>query len=78
MSPAHVGVLIPEITNQQMRITYNANGTQLYIGYNDKGKSETTDRDWLLNYLEYDAKKRIIKRTIAYDSWDNRATASYS
>jgi len=59
-------------------IEYNTSGTQKYIGYNDRGKSETTDTDWLLHFLEYDATKRIIKRTIAYDSWDNRSTASYA
>lgn len=64
-------------SNQQMRIEYNSNGTQKYIGYNDRGKSESSD-DWLLHFLEYDGTNRIIKRTIAYDSWDNRASATYT
>ena len=65
-------------TNQQLRIEYNSDSTQKYIGTNDQGKDETTDEDWLLHYLEYDSKRRIIKRTIAYDSWTNRLTADYT
>ena len=64
-------------SNMQMRITYGSNGKAEYIGYNDKGVAEATI-GWLLQKLEYDANKRVTSRTIAYDSWDNRASASYS
>lgn len=64
-------------TNMQLRISYTAGGLEEYIGYAPKGLAEE-DASWLLHHLEYDGSDRLIKRTIAYDTWTNRAAASYS
>ena len=64
-------------SDMQIRVAYGSNQEAEYVGYNDRGVAESTER-WLLYYLEYDSSQRLVKRTIAYDSWDNRATASYS
>jgi len=64
-------------SNMQMRIAYGSNNKAEYIGYNDRGVATSTS-GWLLQKLEYDASKRVTTRTIAYDSWDIRASATYA
>ena len=63
-------------SNQQMRVTYGSNGEPEYIGFGAKGLSESSD-GWLLYYMQYDGSNRVISRKISYNSWDNRATATY-
>lgn len=63
-------------SNLQMRIEYGANGKSKYAGYAPRGVGEDTE-GWLIQYFEYDGSNRIVKRTIGYDSWDNRDGASY-
>lgn len=60
----------------QQRFAYNADLTVLYAGYNAKGKA-SSDTDWLLHKFTYDGNKQVTLRQSSYDSWDNRATASY-
>ena len=64
-------------SNLQLRRSYNDNSTVQYIGYAVKGLAEGTD-GWLLQYLEYDDNRRLIKRTIAYGNWTNKTEESYS
>lgn len=71
---AHRYMLIE--SNQQMRVEYNADNTTKYRGFAPRGLAEGTT-GWLIQYLEYTDRK-VVKRTIAYDSWGNRATATYS
>ena len=66
------------LSHKQQRAAYNASGQQEYVGEAQKGLAESAT-GWLLHKLEYNASGQYIKRTIAYDSWDNHATtASYS
>lgn len=64
-------------SNMQIRVAYGSNQEAEYVGYNDRGVAESTD-GWLLYYIEYDSSQRVVKRTIAYDSWDNRESADYA
>lgn len=62
-------------SNLQMRVEYTS-GQPLYTGYAPKGVASSTG-GWLLQKFTYSS-GQVTLRQIAYDSWDNRATASYS
>jgi hypothetical protein len=74
---AHRSTEIP--SNLQARVDYDVrtDGQAVYMGWTARGLAENLD-GWLLHKLEYDAGGMYIKRTIAYDSWANRASASYA
>ena len=67
-------------SNLKMEIEYGTSGNNnkkaKYIGYAPRGTATSAD-GWLLHFLEYNSSKQVIRRTIAFDSWDNRAAASY-
>ena len=65
------------LSHKQQRVEYNANGQSEYVGEAAKGISESA-ASWLLHKLEYNVTGQFVKRTIAYDSWDNYLTADYS
>ena len=64
-------------SNLQKRLDYGArtDDNAVYIGFAARGLAEGTN-GWLLYYLEYDASVRLVKLTIAYDSWNNHATTA--
>ena len=65
-------------SNLQMRIAYDASNRPQYYGYAERGLAEAST-NWLLQKLVYDSTSaRVISRTIAYDSWNNRTTATYA
>lgn len=66
-------------TNMQMRADYGAatDGLPTYMGYAPKGHA-TSASGWLLQKFTYDANRQCTLRQIAYDTWDNRAGASFS
>lgn len=66
-------------SNMQMRADYNSetDGQPLYLGYGAKGLASATT-GWLLQKFTYDSSRQCTLRQIAYDSWDNRASAVYS
>ena len=64
-------------SNLQARWAYDSNSMVEYAGYAAKGVSESTN-GWLLQKFTYNATLLATKREIAYDSWDNYASASYS
>lgn len=66
-------------SNMQVRADYNGqtDSQPAYSGWAPKGLSESST-GWLLHKNEYDANRQFTKRTVAYDSWDNHLTASYS
>jgi len=68
---------IPYPSNLQEYYVYNADGTLKYAGYAVKGLA-TSATGWLLLYYQYDANLRVTSKTVAYNSWDNRATATYT
>lgn len=63
-------------SNLQMRVAYNASNQEEYIGYAGRGVASSESK-WLLQKLTYTS-GLITLRQIAYDSWDNRATATYA
>ena len=68
-------------SNQQMQIDYNSqtDGLPLYMGFAPRSLSTST-AGWLLQKFTYDSNspRQCLTRTIAYDSWANRATATYA
>lgn len=64
-------------SNQQGRWDYGAGTVVLYAGYAPKGLA-TSVASWLLQKFTYDGNNNVTLRQIAYDSWDNRASTSYS
>jgi hypothetical protein len=72
-------VRITEISsNQQMRAAYSStDGLPDYTGNAPKGLASSST-GWLLKKFTYDANRQCTLIQIAYDSWDNRASASYS
>jgi hypothetical protein len=64
-------------SNMQKRLDYDVrtDDNAVYIGAAPRGLAESAD-GWLLYYLEYDASDRLVKLTVAYDSWDNHATTA--
>lgn len=64
-------------SNLQARYTYNADNTVLYAGYAVRGLAASAT-GWLLQKFTYNASKRVTLRQIAYNSWDNRASATYA
>ena len=67
--------------NTQMQIDYNSqtDGQPLYVGFAIRGLS-TSSTGWMIQKFTYDANspRQCLTRTIAYDSWANRATATYA
>ena len=68
-------------SNLQMKIDYNFPArTQKTVGYAPKGLA-VGSTGWLLQRLNYSLASfpsMLSERLIAYDSWNNRDTASYS
>jgi len=60
----------------QQRFAYNADLTILYAGYGAKGLAASST-GWLLHKFTYDANQQVTLRQSAFDSWDNRASATY-
>jgi hypothetical protein len=71
---AHRHVEIP--SNLQAQWVYDGNGNCTYAGYAPKGLA-TNQTGWLLHKFTISS-GLTTARQIAYDSWDNYATASYS
>jgi hypothetical protein len=49
----------------------------VYVGFNFRGAA-TSDTNWVLQKLTYDASSRVTIVQIAIDSWDNHASATYT
>jgi len=60
-----------------MRVEYNGDGTTLYAGYGARGLASSDD-GWLIQKFTYNGSLQVTLRQIAYDTWDNRAAASYA
>lgn len=59
------------------RIAYNAQNLPEYIGEAPMG-SLSSDSRWTLNRITYDVNNLQTLTEVAFDSWDNRVTATYS
>lgn len=64
-------------TNQQGMFDYVGGTVVIYAGYAPRGLAVGT-AGWLLQKFTYDGNNNVTQRQIAYDSYDNRATASYA
>lgn len=75
---AHRYTEIP--SNLQMRVDYNTNKTTRYEGFAPRGLSTATS-GWMIHQFLYSLASfpnQVSSRVIAYDSWDNRGSASYA
>jgi len=63
-------------SNMQGRWVYDGSNNCIYAAYAPKGLAESA-QGWLLQKFEY-TDSNCTKRTIAYDSFSNYLTASYS
>jgi len=63
--------------NMQERFDYSgrSDGQPVYIGYGEKGIATTGT--WILFKYTYDGNGFITLKQVAYDSWDDRTTATY-
>lgn len=52
-------------------------GNPIYVGFAPRG-TPTSDLSWTIYYFVYDGNAQMTSRTTAYDSWDNRVTATYN
>lgn len=65
-------------SNMQLRGDYSStDGLPDYLGFAARGIATSTT-GWLLQKFTYDANRQCTLRQIAYDSWDNRTTATYA
>lgn len=68
--------------NIQMQVDYVArtDGQPVYVGYAIRGLA-TSLTGWMIQkytYTTISGSDYVATRTIAYDAWDNRATATYA
>ena len=61
----------------QIRIEYDANDMELYLAYGARGLS-TSDTGWLIRKNTYNANNYMELSQTAFNSWDNRASATYA
>jgi len=66
-------------SNMQFRADYNSltDGLPLYTGYAARALTEDTP-GWLLKEFTYDANRQCTQILIAYNTWTNRAGATYA
>lgn len=66
-------------SNHQIRCDYSdrTDGQPTYIGFAPRSLASSTS-GWLLQKFTYDGSSQCTLRQIAYDSWDNRASATYA
>jgi len=62
--------------NQQTFLAYDSDGNVEYVGKAARGLASSSV-GWLLNKLTYSS-GNLSTVKVAYDSWDNRTTATYS
>jgi len=60
----------------QNRFEYNADGTVLYAGYAPRGAA-ASENVWVIFKYSYTSQQVVLKQT-AYDTWDDRGTATYA
>lgn len=70
-------IMFPSETHLEVDYAARVDTQPEYQGFADAG-TLTSDPDWLLFKFTYDASSRVIRREIAYDSWDNHLTAVYT
>lgn len=65
-------------SNMQMRAAYSStDGLPDYVGFAPRSLASSAS-GWLLQKFTYDGSRQATLRQIAYDSWDNRASATYA
>jgi hypothetical protein len=61
--------------DRQMRVEYDGDGNAQYVGYAPREESTSSDA-WTIFKYTYTSGS-VTRKQVAFDSWDNRATASY-
>lgn len=62
-----------------MNVDYasRTDGQPVYVGYNVRGAANSATT-WVIQQVTYNADGNVTQKRIAIDSWDNRASATYS
>lgn len=70
---------MPAAFNSQKRMDYDVrtDDNPVYVGFNHRGAA-SSDTNWVLQKLTYDASDRITLVQVSTNSWDNRTTTTYS
>lgn len=70
---------IPAAFLSQKRIDYDVrtDDNPVYVGYNVRGAG-VADTNWILQKMTYDGSNRITLVQVSIDSWNNRASTTYS
>jgi len=67
-------------SNWKKRLDYDVrtDDNPVYVGFAPTGMATSEVDGWILYKMTYDGSDRVTAVDIAYDSWDNHLTASYS
>jgi len=64
-------------SNQLMLMDKDGGSNPIYVGYAAKGVAQSAS-GWTLHKFDWDASNDCTSRGVAYDAWDDRASASYT
>lgn len=66
-------------SNMQLRADYDSqtDGKPKFLGFGPRGLASSST-GWLLQQFTYDASRQVTLRQVAYNTWDNRASATYA
>lgn len=70
---------MPAAFNSQKRLDYDVrtDDNPVYVGFNHRG-AVTSDTNWTLQKITYDASNRVTVVQVSSGSWDDRVTVTYS
>jgi hypothetical protein len=68
---------IPNSLQVQYDYSTRTDGQPVYIGYGARSLGDTTT-GWIIHKFTYNVSDQAIKRQTAFDTWANRATATYA
>ena len=68
---------IPNTLQVQYDYASRVDGQPVYIGYGARSLADATT-GWVIHKFTYNVSDQAVKRQTAFDSWANRATATYA
>ena len=70
-------IVTPDDASHQAQFDYSGGTSVVYAGYAPRGVTSSSS-GWLLRKFTYDGNNNVTQIQIAYDTWNNRASASYA
>jgi len=68
---------IPSDLQQRLDYVSRTDGQPIYIGFGPRSLASSTN-GWLIHKFTYDGSNFLTLRQTAFDTWDNRASATYA